>query len=97
MRCGVDFAGELGWADDGPVERGRSGTEAGAVGVILIRFPSGCCEVCVVAGELSFEAPSNWFSDDSDGDGDCAREGFDDAGGELGELLAEGPGDAAGF
>jgi hypothetical protein len=96
MRCGIGLAGELVWAEDGPVERGRSGTEAEVVGVILIRFPSGCCEVCVVDGGLSV-APSNWFSDDSDGDGDCAREGFDDVGGELGGSLAEGRGDAAGF
>lgn len=58
MRSGVDFAGELVRAEDGPVERGRSGTAAGAIGVILIRFPSGGCEVCVVDSGLSFE-PSN--------------------------------------
>lgn len=91
MLCGDGFAGELLW-EEGPVERGRSGTEADAVGVILIRFPSGCCELCVADAEMSFGAPS-WVGSD----GDCAREGLEEVGGEPEDSPEEGPADATGF
>lgn len=93
MDCDDDRAGEWGWEEDGPVERGLSGTEAETVGVILIRFPSGCCELCVAGAELSFAAPSSSVGNA----GDCAREGFEDVGGEPEDSPEEGPADATGF
>lgn len=63
------------------------------MGVILIRFPSGSSAVCVVDGEPSFVAPSSWVG----GDGDCAREGLAEVGGEPEESPVDEPAGVAGF